>query len=79
MSRGSVGVKVNDEIGHYFQTRKGLRKGDPISPMLFNLVADMLAILISRVKHGSRLKGLIHNLVDEGLPILQYADDTILL
>jgi hypothetical protein len=22
---GSVGVKVNDDIGHYFQTKKGLR------------------------------------------------------
>jgi hypothetical protein len=26
---GSVGVKVNDDIDHYFQTRKGLRQGDP--------------------------------------------------
>jgi hypothetical protein len=48
--RGSVGVKVNDDIGHYFQTYKGLRQGDPISPILFNLVADMLAILIARAK-----------------------------
>jgi hypothetical protein len=32
---GSVGVKVNDDIGHYFQTRKGLRQGDPLSPSLF--------------------------------------------
>lgn len=29
---GSVAVKVNDEIGHYFQTKKGLRQGDPLSP-----------------------------------------------
>jgi hypothetical protein len=50
ISRGSVGIKVNDDIGHYFQTQKGLRRGDPLSPMLFNLVADMLAILIARAK-----------------------------
>jgi hypothetical protein len=47
---GSVGIKVNDDIGHYFQTRKGLHQGDPLSPLLFNIVADMLAILIARAK-----------------------------
>jgi hypothetical protein len=24
---GSKGIRVNDDIGHYFQTRKGLRQG----------------------------------------------------
>jgi hypothetical protein len=27
---GSVGIRVNDEIGHYFQTKKGLRQGGPL-------------------------------------------------
>ena len=47
MTRGSVAVKVNDNIGHFFQTRKGVRQGDPLSPILFNIVVDMLAVLIS--------------------------------
>ena len=34
MSRGSVAVKVNDNIGHYFQTRKGVRQWDPLSPIM---------------------------------------------
>jgi hypothetical protein len=37
---GSVGIKVNNDIGHYFQTLKGLRQGDLMSPILFNIVAD---------------------------------------
>jgi hypothetical protein len=32
MSRGSVAIKVNDDVGKYFQTLKGLRQGDPLSP-----------------------------------------------
>jgi hypothetical protein len=78
VSRGSVGVKVNDDIGHYFQTHKGLRQGDPLSPILFNLIADMLAILIARAKEEGQVEGLIPHLVDGGVSILQYADDTIL-
>jgi hypothetical protein len=37
---------MNDKMGHYFQTKKGLRQGDPSSPILFNLIVDMLAVLI---------------------------------
>jgi hypothetical protein len=50
ISRGSVGIRLNDEIRHYFQTRKELRQGDPLYPILVNIVADMLAITINRVK-----------------------------
>ena len=45
---GSVGIRVNDDIGHYFQTKKYLRQGDSLSPIISNIVADMLAILIVR-------------------------------
>jgi hypothetical protein len=75
---GSVGIRVNDDTGHNFQTRKGLRQGDPFSPILFNIVADVLAILIARAKQEGQVGGLIPHLVDGGVSILQYADDTIL-
>jgi hypothetical protein len=76
--RGSVGIKVNDDIGHYFLTQKGLRQGDPLSPILFNLIADMLALLIQRAKEDGQVDGLIPHLVDGGIFILQYVDDTII-
>ncbi|WVZ72675.1 hypothetical protein U9M48_021095 [Paspalum notatum var. saurae] len=78
VSKGSVAVKVNNDVGRYFKTDKGLGQGDPLSPILFNLVVDMLAIFVTRAKEDGQISGLTPHLVDGGLSILQYADDTIL-
>lgn len=37
---GHVNIKINDQLGDNFQTRKGLRQGDPLSPILFNIGAS---------------------------------------
>jgi hypothetical protein len=29
VSRGGVAIKVNDDVGRYFQTKRGLRQRDP--------------------------------------------------
>jgi hypothetical protein len=78
MEGGPVGVKLNDQIGKNLQTKKGVRQGDPLSPILFNIVVDILAILIKRAKAEGQVEGVIPHLVDDGLSILQYANDTIL-
>src|SRR6266542_1781427 len=78
VTEGSVAIKVNNDVGHYFQTKKGLRQGDPLSPILFNIAADMLAVLIERAKVNRQIEGIVPHLVDGGLSILQYVDDIIL-
>jgi hypothetical protein len=75
---GHVGSKINDQVGQNFQTKKGLHQGDPLSPLLFNIVVDMLAILINRAKDKGQFNGVVPPLVDDKLSILQYADDTII-
>jgi hypothetical protein len=75
---GHISIKINDQVGKNFQTKKELNKGDPLSPILFNIVVDILAILINRAKGEGQILKVIPHLVDEGLSILQYADDTIL-
>lgn len=38
----------------------------------------MLAIFLARAKSDGQIKGVIPNLVEDGLSILQYADDTMI-
>jgi hypothetical protein len=61
-----------------FKTKKGVRQRGSLSLILFNIVVDMLAILIKRVKEEGQIIRVIPHLVDDVLSILQYADDTIL-
>ena len=77
VSNGKVAITINDVIGPYFVTRKGLRQGDPFSPLLFNLAADVLATLVQRAQEQGFIKGVLPRVYAGGLNILQYADDTI--
>ena len=44
--------------------------------LLFNIVTDMLITLIKRAKEDGQISGVVPHLVDGGLSILQYVDDT---
>jgi hypothetical protein len=78
VNSGTLSVKVNDNMGSYFKSRKGVRQGDPLSPLLFNLAADCLAKMVQIAQGNNLVKGLIPNIIPRGAAILQYADDTIL-
>ena len=45
---------------------------------MYNIVVDMLMILIGRAKENGQVGGLVPHLVDGGVSILQYADGTII-
>jgi hypothetical protein len=71
-------VKINDEMGPYFQSSKGVRQGDPMSPTLFNLIAEALTEMVLRAQENGMLVGLADDLIPRGVAVLQYADDTVL-
>jgi hypothetical protein len=47
---GSVGINLNGNPGNFFRTHKGLRQGNPLSPLLFNLVSDALTVMLENAK-----------------------------
>ena len=51
-----VAIRVNDDTGQFFCTHQGLRQGDPMSPILFDLAAYALAIMIKRAVDGGLSK-----------------------
>jgi hypothetical protein len=71
-------VQINGSVGNYFKSGKGVRQGDPLSPLLFNLAADCLAKMVYKAQENGLIKGLVPNYIEHGVAILQYADDTIL-
>jgi hypothetical protein len=60
---GKVGVKINGTQGNFFNTHKGLRQGDPLSPLLFNLVSDALGAMLDRARRNGQVCGLVPHLI----------------
>lgn len=76
---GKVCIKVNENLGTYFPTHKGLRQGDSMSPLLFDIAADALAMMLHNARINGLIKEVLGETVDNGINMLQYADDTIFL
>ena len=72
-------ININGENGPYFKTHRGLRQGDSLSPLLFNLAADALDHMFDKAKQAGLLKVVVPHLIQRGITHLQYTDDTIIL
>jgi hypothetical protein len=48
-------------------------------PMLFNLVAEVLATLFRKASEQGKIRGVMTHLIPEGITHIQYVDDTILM
>ena len=66
---GTSAILLNGVPGKVFHCRLGVRQGDPLSPLLFNLAADALDHILRKAKERGHIKGVIPHLVLGGLTI----------
>lgn len=58
----------------------GVKQGDPISSLLFNLAVDALAGILDMARLVGHLKGVVSHLIPGGgVTHLQYVDDTMIM
>jgi hypothetical protein len=72
-------VILNGVPGKVFHCKRGVRQGDPLSQLLFVLSADLLQSVINKAKDQGLLKLPIPLNCTNDFPIIQYADDTLLV
>jgi len=77
LKSASVSVLVNGSPSAEFIPQRGLRQGDPLAPLLFNIVAEALTELMREAVDKNLFCGFLVGKNNVEVSILQYVDDTI--
>ena len=75
---GTSYVLLNGVSGKTIHCRRGVRQGDPLSPLLFVITADLLQSVLNYEKSMGHLQLPISLNHTNDFPVVQYADDTLI-
>jgi hypothetical protein len=79
MSSGTSAVLLNGVPRKTFHCKRGVRQGDPLSPLLFVLAANVLQLMINKAKDMGLLHLPIPTSSTSDFPVIQYADNTLII
>ena len=69
-----VTINQGGNLSSFFNIQRGCKQGDPISPYIFILCAEILAL---KIKHNKKIKGIKIN--NNDFILTQFADDTTVI
>lgn len=79
LSSGSSLVLLIGFRAKHFKCKRGVRQGDPLSSLLFVIAAHLLQSIINDAATTNVLEHPLGATFGEDFPIIQYADDTLII
>ena len=79
LESGSSSILLNGVPGTKFKCKRGVWQGDPLSTLLFVSVGDLQQTVVNAACEEGLLHVPIAQPASEDYPIIQYADDTIVV
>ena len=75
----STSVLLNGVLEKKIECMRGFRQGDPLSPILYVLTAELLQIVINDAWQRGEIDLPIEQYFGQKYPIIEYADDTLMI
>ena len=82
ISTARFSILVNGSAHGFFSSSRGLRQGDPLSPLLFLLIMEALSRMLKRAVDMGYISSFMvgkHNGIELMISHLLFADDTLIL